>query len=233
MASDQALYDRVETAEMPLCFLLMEKNPVIGLQEGADVIVRKVIEREGIDRMAEGEWSGGVMSATRLLEKYDNLSEAMKKSLVFPATEVSYTTQGVSFKKYEGSFMSTSEMLRKGKVTEKGLMPWINIDTDPKNDHFGYVFECWFKAVQDGIHQFKIVSDDGTVLEIDGAEVINIDGSHSAQTGFAFVNLEKGFHRLVLKYFEDCEGQQLDIHLAAPDGFNGNLPASRLFTPIR
>ncbi len=233
VASDQALYDRVETAEMPLCFLLMEKNPVIGLQEGADVIVRKVIEREGIDRMAEGEWSGGVMSATRLLEKYDNLSEAMKKSLVFPATEVSYTTQGVSFKKYEGSFMSTSEMLRKGKVTEKGLMPWINIDTDPKNDHFGYVFECWFKAVQDGIHQFKIVSDDGTVLEIDGAEVINIDGSHSAQTGFAFVNLEKGFHRLVLKYFEDCEGQQLDIHLAAPDGFNGNLPASRLFTPIR
>lgn len=231
VASDQTLYDRVETAEMPLCFLLMEKNPVMGILEGADAIVRSVIRREGIDRMAEGEWSGGVMSSTRLLEKYDKLSEALKNAPELPAADVKPTIHGVSFTRYEGPFMSTSQMLARGKVVNSGTMPWIEIDTTPENDHFGYVFDCWFNAVEGGAHQFKIISDDGAVLHIDGTEVINIDGSHFDQEGFAFVNLAKGFHRLTLKYFEDCEGQRLDIHLAAPDGFNGNLPASRLYIP--
>ncbi|MBP3269652.1 MAG: DUF4838 domain-containing protein [Bacteroidales bacterium] len=231
VASDPVLSDRVETAEMPLCFLLMARNPVIGIQEGADALVRRVIEREGIDRMAEGDWAGGVMEAKFLLDSYDQLLEKMKNAPEFPATDLETAIQGVSFEKYEGSFMTTAQMTRKGKMVHKGSMPWIKIDDEPEKDHFGYVFDCWFKATEDGIHQFKVVSDDGTVLRIDGNEVINLDGSHSPQTSMAFVNLKKGFHRFNLKYFDDCEGQCLDIRLAAPDGYNGNLPARRLFLP--
>ncbi|MBR5661279.1 MAG: DUF4838 domain-containing protein [Bacteroidales bacterium] len=231
VASDQILYDRVETAEMPLCLLLMQKNPIVGFQEGADDLVRSVVEREGIDRMAEGEWSGGVVSAKRLMEQFDRLEKGMKEAPEFPAADVKATIQGVAYKKYEGPFMSTSQMLTKGKLVNSGIMPWIGIDNDPDNDHFGYVFDCWFKAEQDGVHQFTVVSDDGAVLLIDGSEVLDIDGSHSVQTGLAMVNLAKGLHRFTLRYFEDCEGQSLDIYLAAPDGYNGHLPASRLFTP--
>ena len=75
------------------------------------------------------------------------------------------------------------------------------------------------------------MSDDGAVLYIDGTEVINLDGSHFDATGFAFVNLAKGFHRLKLRYFEDCEGQKLEVFLAAPEGFHGSLPATRLYLP--
>ena len=231
VASDQTLLDRVETAEMPLCFLLMHRNPVIGFKEGADDLVRRVIQREGIDRMAEGEWAGGVMEAKRLLDTYDQLEASFKVAPELPAADVNPTIHGVSFQKYEGFFMTTSQMVWREDPVHEGVLPWIKIDTDPELDHFGYVFDCWFKAEEDGVHQFKIVSDDGAVLHIDGTEVINLDGSHSPKSGVAFVNLKKGFHRLKLRYFEDCEGQMLDVYLAAPDGFNGPLPASRLFIP--
>ena len=231
VASDKVFHDRVETAEMPLCFLQMQRNPVIGIQEGADALVSRVIEREGITRMAEGEWSGGVMEASRLLDSYDKLEASFKEAPEYPAADVNPKIQGVSFQRYEGSFMTTSQMVWRGEIVHEGTKPWIMIETEPELDHFGYLFDCWFRAEADGIHQFKIVSDDGAVLFIDGEEVINLDGSHSEKTGFAFVNLQKGFHRLKLRYFEDCEGQKLEVFLAAPDGFNGPLPANRLFTP--
>ena len=231
VASDKVLHDRVETAEMPLCFLQMHKNPVVGFQEGADALVRRVVEREGINRMAEGEWSGGIMEAKHLLDNYAKLAESFKEAPQLSAADVNPTVHGVSFQKYEGSFMTTSQMVWREDPVHEGILPFIKIDTEPELDHFGYVFDCWFKAEVDGIHQFKIVSDDGAVLYLDGTEVINLDGSHSPKTGIAFVNLQKGFHRLKLRYFEDCEGQMLDIYLAAPEGFNGPLPANRLFIP--
>ena len=46
------------------------------------------------------------------------------------------------------------------------------------------------------------------------------------------MNLEKGFHRLKLKYFEDCEGQRLDFSVITPDGHKGSLPSERLYIPV-
>ena len=46
VADNQTLYDRVETAEMPLCFLQMVKNPLQGFREQADELVRRVVERQ-------------------------------------------------------------------------------------------------------------------------------------------------------------------------------------------
>ena len=46
------------------------------------------------------------------------------------------------------------------------------------------------------------------------AYLSNSFGLHSE----AYAVLEKGFHRLELRYFEDCEGQVLDASLTGPDG---------------
>ena len=75
VASDQDLFERVETAEMPLRLLQMEKDPEKGFQEGADQLVKRVIEREGIDRMAEGSWGDTYVTAKQLLDKYDQLRQ--------------------------------------------------------------------------------------------------------------------------------------------------------------
>ncbi len=231
VASDSVLYDRVETAEMPLRFLQLEKDPVKALQEGADTIFRRVVEREGIDRMAEGSWGGTYMTAKEVIDKYDKMARDMAGSRMLPSTRAETSGPGVSYIKYEGDFMSTDEMLSGGKVVEEGVMETIFIDPDPEKDHFGHVFDTWFMAVEDGFHRFKIVSDDGSVLFIDGQKVIDSDGSHSARTEWALVNLEKGLHRLTLRFFEDCEEQRLEVSVIAPDGYHGPLPADRLFVP--
>ena len=229
VASDPVLSDRVETAEMPLCFLEMERTPLNGLNDGAYDLIKRVVGREGIDRMAEGAWSGGFLWAKDMLEKYETLVRIIEEADLIPAIEVKTSGNGVSFTRYKGEFLTTSEMLAKGTIDGKGVKPVIGIDEAEDEDHFGYVFDTWFKVEQTGIHQFNIISDDGTVMLVDGKEVLNVDGSHPDRSGWAILNLEKGVHHIELRYFEDFEGQKLDIVLTGPDGHIGPLPAERLF----
>ena len=225
VAADQDLYDRVETAEMPLCFLQMAKFPLQGFQEKADELVRRVVEREGIGRMAEG----GAMSATELLAYYDRLKQELAEATSLSAEAVEPQEKGVDFVRYEGGFMSTKEMLSRGKEVDRGTVEAISIDADPESDHFGYVFKGWLEAAAEGMYQLGFTSDDGTVLLLDGKPLIDLDGSHSPETASCFVRLEKGFHALELRYFEDCEGQVLDAFLVEPDGKVLSLPEWPLY----
>ena len=229
VASEPELYDRVETAEMPLCFLQMVKNPLQGFREGADELVRRVIAREGIDRMAEGAWAGGMMSAKDLLAYYDQLKRALTEAEVLPAAAVEPTEKGVNFVRYEGGFLSTDEMLQAGKEVDRGAMERISIDKDPESDHFGYVFTGWLEVSVEGLYQLRITTDDGTVFLLDGKPLLSLDGSHSPETASCFIKLEKGFHALELRYFEDCEGQVLDASLTGPDGIVIPLSEWRLY----
>ena len=235
VGADTVLQARLETAEFPLCFIQMERSPLQGMASGADALVRRVIARDGIDRMAEGEWGGGVISARKLLERYDGIEKVMREAPLMPAVQPQALVEGtekrngVSFSRYEGDFMSTVEMLEKGRLTGRGTKADISIDEPEELDHFGYVFDTWFEAREEGVHQFSITTDDGTVLLVDGVEVFERDGSHSPESGWVFVNLAQGFHRLTLRYFEDCEGQVLRIGIRTPDGYDGSLPEDRLF----
>ena len=229
VAGQQELYDRVETAEMPLCFLQMTKNPLQGFRDEADELVRRVIAREGIDRMAEGAWAGGMLYANDLLAYYDRLKRALSEAETLPAAAVEPTGNGVNFVRYEGGFMSTDEMLRSGKEVDRGTMERISIDKDPESDHFGYVFTGWLEVPVEGLYQLRITTDDGTVFLLDGKPLLSLDGSHSPETANCFIKLDKGFHALELRYFEDCEGQVLDASLTGPDGTVKPLSEWRLY----
>lgn len=56
VAEDSTLLARVELAELPLCYLELERTPEKGKEDGALELFRRVTEREGIIRMAE--WGG-------------------------------------------------------------------------------------------------------------------------------------------------------------------------------
>ena len=78
---------------------------------------------------------------------------------------------------------------------------------------------------------FQITTDDGAVVLIDGKEIFNRDGSHSALRGWAAVNLEKGYHKLTIRYFDDSEDQTLDVYMVSPDGYEGPVPAEICYLP--
>jgi len=54
--NDEELLHRVETAEMPLCFLQLVRTPEEAKQAGALDLFNRVVERDGIKRLAE--WGG-------------------------------------------------------------------------------------------------------------------------------------------------------------------------------
>ena len=53
-----------------------------------------------------------------------------------------------------------------------------------------------------GTYQFRINSDDGTKLYIDGELVLDNDGVHPPRSRSGSVDLEAGDHELVLEYFQ-------------------------------
>ena len=224
VGQDSVLLRRLEKAEFPLCYLQMEKDPLRGIETEAHTLVRRVIKREGYTRMNEWE-RGGKSGAESLLERYAQLEKWLNDSRPMPAvTGVAPEEPGVRYVRYEGPFLSTEEMPVLGREVARGTQTGFSIEEDPGLDHFGYVFQGFFKAPEDGFYQIRITSDDGAVLLVDGKEFINLDGSHSIESAFCFLHLEKGFHRLELRYFEDCEGQVLAVSVNGPDGNVMHLP---------
>jgi ribosomal protein L17 len=67
---------------------------------------------------------------------------------------------------------------------------------------FAIVYSGMFNVSQAGEYQFRINSDDGTKLYIDGKPVVMNDGQHPPTSASGSVTLAAGDHELVLEYFQ-------------------------------
>ncbi|MGK5683600.1 family 16 glycoside hydrolase [Actinoplanes sp. URMC 104] len=83
-----------------------------------------------------------------------------------------------------------------------------------------------------GTYAFRLTSDDGSRLRIDGATVIDHDGAHGATAKEGSVTLSTtGYHALSLDYFERDGGQQLTLEWRPPGATAYTVvPASALST---
>ena len=75
-----------------------------------------------------------------------------------------------------------------------------------KNEHFGYYLRGYLRIQLDGLYDFRLTSDDGSVLLIDDKEIVNNDGLHSSATAEGFAPLGRGVHFIEVYYF-NREGQ--------------------------
>ncbi len=111
----------------------------------------------------------------------------------------------VSFSYYKNLFKSVTEM-DAITPTEKGSSQSIGLAQFAKKqdlkEPFGVIFTGLLSVQNDGIYEFQLESDDGAVLRIGDETVIDNDALHSVQTKAVDVPLRKGFHRIILKYFQ-------------------------------
>lgn len=140
-----------------------------------------------------------------------------------PAANVSGLKEGVAYSYYEGQFSRVADLLS-ARPVEKGVMAQPSIASARLSDHFGFIYEGYISVPERGVWEFCTVSDDGSVLEVDGQEVVNNDGGHAAINSSGRIALEKGLHRFRLLYFEDYEGEALS--------WSWKSPATTSFTPI-
>ncbi|WP_201787155.1 family 16 glycoside hydrolase [Actinoplanes sp. TFC3] len=99
------------------------------------------------------------------------------------------------------------------------LLPTINWTTAADfglEDHFQSQVIANLTIAAAGTYAFRLTSDDGSRLLIDGATVINNDGAHGAFAVEGSVALTPGYHALHIDYFERDGGQQLTLEWRPP-----------------
>ena len=130
------------------------------------------------------------------------------KAAFRPGVQVAGTRSGVAYRYYEGTFSRVAD-LEGQPVVERGILPEVTIGGARQRDHFGYCFEGLIRVPERGVWEFRLQSDDGSVLEIGGERVVDNDGSHAAVAATGRVALDAGLHPFRLLYFEDYEGEEL------------------------
>jgi hypothetical protein len=105
------------------------------------------------------------------------------------------------------------------------------VDTSPATsaDNFGLQFVGYVEVPTNGVYTFFLESDDGSVLYVDGVEVIDNDGEHGARMRSINLALEAGYHALRVDYFESIGTHVLALEWAGPDIDRQVVPAGRLF----
>jgi len=120
--------------------------------------------------------------------------------------------------------------IERGRRVAAGRMPEPSIADAPQEDHFAYLFEGLIRVPQRGVWEFSTKSDDGSVLFVDGAKVVDNDGGHAAVSATGRIALEAGLHAYRLLYFEDYEGQEFSWSWRAPGAEEFSpVPAENLY----
>jgi hypothetical protein len=85
-----------------------------------------------------------------------------------------------------------------------------------------------FTVSQSGDYRFRLHSDDGAYLYIDGALVIENDGKHEPISAWGSVHLQPGRHQLKLLYAQTIDRMALQLFVQVPGAWAEKLFKSEL-----
>ena len=97
---------------------------------------------------------------------------------------------------------------------QEGWISDFSLEKASIEDHFGFMYDCYIQIPEDGIYEFYTRPDDGSVLWVDNQRVVHNDGSHAVVKNTGLIALKKGVHKLEVHYFEDYEGQELEVGMS-------------------
>lgn len=121
----------------------------------------------------------------------------------------------VAYKYYENMMKkSLPDFHTLGRPTREGYVHEFSLDEleVEEKDHFAILFTTKLDIAEAGKYTFGVISDDGAKLYIDGKEVIDNDGSHSADMKYGNIELAQGIHDVRVEYFDDYMGQKLEVY---------------------
>ncbi len=100
-----------------------------------------------------------------------------------------------------------------------GVVPNLNISGAgfaPLEENFYLEARGSIRIDEPGNYVFRTVSDDGSLLYIDGAEVVNNDGFHGPDPADGEIQLERGDYEIFVRFFQGGGGRTLSMQWVAP-----------------
>ena len=108
---------------------------------------------------------------------------------------------GLAVRYVEGTFFSTNQ-LDSARTAAAFLRPKIDIGNPPRERYFGLIFSGYLRVPQTGRVHFFLGSNDGSTLFLDNHLLVDNDGAHGFQEVSSPANLEAGWHKITLRYFQ-------------------------------
>jgi len=134
-----------------------------------------------------------------------------------PSLSTPSLSPGLLRELYQGSWqkMPNFDSL---KVTVSDVVNEISVPlvANKPQENVGARYSGYVTVPADGVYMFALNSDDGGMLWIDDAVVVDNDGLHGAALKTASVALAKGRHRIVLGYFNGAGSAALQLKWGAP-----------------
>ncbi len=144
-----------------------------------------------------------------------------------PAAQVNRTASGLRYRYFEGEFQRMPDFRA---ATPRVVQTGTSQDFDVarlarRKNHYGIWFEGFVEIKSDGLYRVSATSDDGAVVFLNEALIVDNDGSHASRTRSGLVGLKAGPHPIRLGYFQDTMGAQLSLTFEQKTE-NGFVPAA-------
>ncbi|MGF1580972.1 MAG: PA14 domain-containing protein [Gemmataceae bacterium] len=122
----------------------------------------------------------------------------------------------VKFAYYHGSWNNLPNF-KSLKPLTVGTAVGIDVkEVIQRNSQFGIVFNSYLKIQKTGNYRFRLTSDDGSRLRINGRDVVVNDGTHAMQTRLGTTKLEKGLHPVEIQFFNQGGPFGLNVDVEGP-----------------
>ena len=149
-----------------------------------------------------------------------------------PALTIKPAKNGLKFNYYTGTLFQQVQDLELAKPVNSGIFEGT-ISSEKwktkKERYIGLKFDGYIYIPETANYTISTLSDDGSKLFIDDELIVNNDGIHWLNEAYGVVQLEKGFHKLNISYFDQIGGTTLNCFIRQEGKQKEEIKASQLF----
>ncbi len=122
---------------------------------------------------------------------------------------------GLRYSIYETPRLTALPDFDKLKPISSGIATDLNVAkiAGARADDYAIVYEGFLSIDEDQLYRVTIVSDDGSLLELDGETFIDHDGTHPAYARSKLARMKPGLHKIRIKYFESIGDNSLQLSI--------------------
>ena len=153
---------------------------------------------------------------------------ALRPEDLRPAETAADAKPGLRYAYFEGGWQSLRDMVV-AKPVDAGTVADFDIGVRKRDEHFALRFEGYVDVPRDGIYRFFTRSDDGSMLFIGDALIVDNDGLHGTEEEKGGeVALKAGRHAIAVTYFNATGGKALQVGWQGPELSKQLIPAAAL-----
>jgi len=146
-----------------------------------------------------------------------------------PSVNYQGKATGLKYQLLSGEFTSVKQLDDAAQI-DSGIVLTFNTTSFKKNTRgFGVTYTGFIRIEADGNYGFSTASANGSSLLIDDVPVVDNDGKHGVYDQGGTVPLQKGYHRITIKYFDTGNSGSLKVFMTIPGKPKGELSPDALY----